>query len=250
MLSIILTSVIAVGTSIPLYKKYEGTSKIKMTYLYLFKLLIFIMMVLVVLVNAFVLIFSNVESNTSAIMAASIISSFFVVNLCTENEQERIVYFKLIALITFYMITLSMVYKVYLVSPLCTQKNVWEFSSWSWLRQFSPGFMDFLKNPYMSIFPLFLNWGFSENMDSWREALYQYLRIMRNSIQSYITSLQEGCHMLNLVNRIEEHKAYQIAVSLFKKGVDPEIIKEVIQENLPNFSDEQLEAAKKEAASK
>ena len=31
--------------------------------------------------------------------------------------------------------------------------------------------------------------------------------------------------MLNLVNRIEEHKAYQIAVSLFKKGVDPEIIK-------------------------
>ena len=80
MLSIILTSVIAVGTSIPLYKKYEGTSKIKMTYLYLFKLLIFIMMVLVVLVNAFVLIFSNVESNTSAIMAASIISSFFVVN--------------------------------------------------------------------------------------------------------------------------------------------------------------------------
>lgn len=33
-------------------------------------------------------------------------------------------------------------------------------------------------------------------------------------------------------------------------GVDPEIIKEVIQENLPNFSDEQLEAAKKEAASK
>lgn len=56
--------------------------------------------------------------------------------------------------------------------------------------------------------------------------------------------------MLNLVNRIEEHKAYQIAVSLFKKGVDPEIIKGVIQENLPNFSDEQLEAAKKEAASK
>lgn len=132
MLSIILTSVIAVGTSIPLYKKYEGTSKIKMTYLYLFKLLIFIMMVLVVLVNAFVLIFSNVESNTSAIMAASIISSFFVVNLCTENEQERIVYFKLIALITFYMIALSMVYKVlfrwfikYTWLALCVRKKMY-----------------------------------------------------------------------------------------------------------------------------
>ena len=55
--------------------------------------------------------------------------------------------------------------------------------------------------------------------------------------------------MLNLVNKIEEHKVYQIAVSLFKKGVDPEVIKEVIQENLPNFSEEQLEAALKEAAS-
>lgn len=145
MLSIILTSVIAVGTSIPLYKKYEGTSKIKMTYLYLFKLLIFIMMVLVVLVNAFVLIFSNVESNTSAIMAASIISSFFVVNLCTENEQERIVYFKLIALITFYMIALSMVYKVYLVSPLCTQKMYGNSPAGHGSDNFHRGLWIFLK---------------------------------------------------------------------------------------------------------
>lgn len=56
--------------------------------------------------------------------------------------------------------------------------------------------------------------------------------------------------MFNLADRIEEHKAYQITVSLFRKGVDPEIIKEVIQENLPDFSDEQLEAARKEAESK
>ena len=55
--------------------------------------------------------------------------------------------------------------------------------------------------------------------------------------------------MLNLVNRIEEHKAYQIAVSLFKKGVDLDILHIIIKKNITKFSEEQYEAAKKEAAS-
>lgn len=53
--------------------------------------------------------------------------------------------------------------------------------------------------------------------------------------------------MCNVVNNIEAHKAYQIAISLFKKGVNPETIKDVIKENVPDFSNEQLAAAKKAA---
>lgn len=62
-----------------------------------------------------------------------------------------------------------------------------------------------------------------------------------------LNGTKEDVRMCNVVNNIEAHKAYQIAVSLFKKGVNPETIKDVIKENVPDFSDEQLAAAKKEA---
>lgn len=252
MLSIILYALIAVGTSKPIYERYKNTPQIKMTWSLFFLLMMPILFAICGLALGLRCFFKFIraDNDEAAITAASTILAFFIVNLFVVRNKKRAVYQKYIALITFVIIAFAAFYKVYLVIPCLPQKNLWEFFSGWFMRLMMHGVQRLLKNPYLSIFPLFLNWGFSERMDSWRKALYKYLRIMRNSIQSYITSLQEKCHMLNLVNRIEEHKAYQIAVSLFKKGVDPEIIKEVIQENLPNFSDEQLEAAKKEAASK
>lgn len=177
MLSIILYAIIAVGTTIPLYQKFKDLPEVEVTLVEFLLPLPIIMLALVGLTQGFIRLFQaiHVDSDGHAVIAASMILAFFFVDCCIIERNKRMIYFFCITAVTSIMVGLSTIYKVYLAIPVLPQ----------------PASLDFLRTPFISLFPLFLNWGFSKRMDSWRHSLYKSLIPILILIQYYLKSIQE-----------------------------------------------------------